>query len=422
MFFIVIVMERVVLHVDANSFYASVECLYRPEIRGGPVAVCGDPEARHGIVLTSNGLAKKQGVRTGMAIWQARQCCPSLVTVPPDFPLYIHFSQMMRRMYEEYTDRVESFGLDECWLELTDPRVTMAQGANIGHEIRHRVKTELGITVSVGVSFNKVLAKLGSDYKKPDAVTVFAPENYQEKINPLPARDLLYVGPKTGKKLADCGVNTIGDLARAPASMLKSRLGKNGLMLKSFANGLDTSPVMPSNLSIPLKSLGNSTTTPHDIVTLDDARCVYYLLAESVGARLRENGFRCGCVSISIRTTALDTYSCQQALSMPTAITSEIADAACGLFAHHFLRFLPLRSVGLHCSSLQPDTAPIQLDMLGDEEKRQRLERLDGALDGLRRRFGHQVVQRGLVLTDKGFAQINPKEEHTVHPVPFFRG
>lgn len=415
-------MERVVLHVDANSFYASVECLYRPSIRGCPVAVCGDPQARHGIVLTSNQRAKADGVRTGMAVWQARQRCPGLVTVPPDFPLYVHFSQMMRSMCEEYSDRVESFGLDECWLDITTPRSTLAEGARVGHELRHRIKTELGITVSVGVSFNKVLAKLGSDMKKPDAVTVLAPENFREKTCGLPASDLLYVGPKTTRKLADCGIYTIGDLARAPSDVLKSRLGKNGLTLKAFACGQDCSPVMPAALELPYQSLGNSATTPHDIATLDDARCMYYLLAESVGARLRENGFRCRCVSISARTTGLESSMCQQMLPRPTCITGEIADAACALFARHFQHLLPLRSVGLSCENLMPDTAPIQLDMLGDESRRERLERLDQALDGLRLRFGHQAVRRGLVLRDRDFANINPKEEHTIHPMAFYKG
>lgn len=415
-------MSRVILHLDANSFYASVECLYRPEIRSKPVSVCGDPEARHGIVLTSNQLAKKRGVKTGMAIWQARQFCPELVVVPPDYPLYIHFSRMMRQMYEQYTDRVESFGLDECWLDASASDATMDTGAALAHTLRQRVKDELGITVSVGVSDNKIFAKLGSDLKKPDAVTVIPPDGFREKIWPLPASSLLYVGPRTTKKLRDLCIYTIGDLAQAPTDVLKNRLGKNGLMLQLFANGLDTSPVMPSNVEAAIKSIGNSTTTPHDIATLDDARCVYYLLAESVGARLRENGFRSRCISISARTTDLQWGSCQEKISQPTNITSEIAQRAYTMFQERYARALPLRSVGISCGMLVPDHTPIQLDMLGDEEKRERLERLDGALDGIRRRFGNQVVQRGVVLADRAFSQINPKDDHTIHPVSFYAG
>lgn len=415
-------MSRVILHLDANSFYASVECLYRPEIRSRPVSVCGDPEARHGIVLTSNQLAKKSGVKTGMAIWQARQFCPELVVVPPDYALYLHFSQMIRAMCDEYSDRVESFGLDECWLDASAPDATMDTGAALAHTLRKRVKEELGITVSVGVSDNKIFAKLGSDLKKPDAVTVIPPDGFREKIWPLPASSLLYVGPRTAKKLRDLCIHTIGDLAQAPTDVLKHRLGKNGLMLQLFANGLDTSPIMPSNVEMAIKSIGNSTTTPHDIATLDDARCVYYLLAESVGARLRENGFRSRCISISARTTDLQWGSCQETISQPTNITSEIAQRAFAMFQLRYAHALPLRSVGISCGMLVPDHTPIQLDMLGNEEKRERLERLDGALDGIRRRFGNQVVQRGVVLADRAFSQINPKDDHTIHPVSFYAG
>lgn len=415
-------MSRVILHMDANSFYASVECLYRPEVRNKPVSVCGDPQARHGIVLTGNQLAKKCGVKTGMAIWQARQCCPELVVVPPDYALYLHFSHMLHAICDDYSDRVESFGLDENWLDASASEATMETGKLLADTIRQRVQDELGITVSVGVSDNKIFAKLGSDLKKPNAVTVISPNDFREKVWPLPASSLLYVGPRTTKKLHDLCIQTIGDLAQAPTDVIKYRLGKTGLMLQLFANGMDTSPVMPTCVEAAIKSIGNSTTTPHDITTLDDARCVYYLLAESVGMRLRENGFRSRCISISIRTTDLRWYSCQETLPRATNITSEIAHRAYIMFASRYAYALPLRSVGISCGSLQPDNAPIQLDMLGDEEKRERLERLDDALDGIRRRFGSQVVQRGVVLADRAFSQINPKDDHTIHPVSFYAG
>ena len=417
-------MGRTILHSDANSFYASVESLYHPIIRnhGFPMSVCGDPEARHGIVLASNQIAKAAGVKTGMAIWQARQVCPRLLIVPPDYPLYIHFSKMMRSIYEEYSDRVESFGLDEAWLDISNPGVTIADGEKIAHEIRKRVNDELGITVSVGVADNKIFAKLGSDMNKPDAVTVIPPDTFREKVWPLPVSDLLYVGPRTAKKLRDMNITTIGGLAQAPSYILKSKFGKNGLMLQAFANGLDSSPVMPVNVQMAIKSIGNSTTTPHDIATLDDARSVFYLLSESVGARLREHGFRSRCVSISVRTVDLISYSCQTMLPMPSNITGEIAATACMLFAERYTRFLPLRSVGVSCGSLIPDTAPIQLDMLGNQERREKLEHLDEALDSIRNRYGNRSIQRGIVLADGAFSQIDPKGDHTIHPVPFFAG
>ena len=415
-------MGRTILHSDANTFYASVEMVDNPEIRDFPLAVCGDPEARHGIVLTANRLAKSRGVKTGMAIWQARQVCHDLLLTEPHYRRYIRFSKKMRKIYEQYSDRVESFGLDECWLDVSNPGVTIEDGERIAHEIRNRVRNELGITVSVGVADNKIFAKLGSDMKKPDAVTVIHPDTFQQKIWSLPVSDLLYVGPRTAKKLRDINIGTIGALATAPSDVLRYKLGKNGLMLQAFANGLDESPVMPVDVSMAIKSVGNSTTTPHDIVSLEDARCVYYLLCESVGARLREHGFRSSCVSISIRTTELAWYSCQRKLNRPTNITSEIAQIACELFAERFQRYLPLRSVGVSCGSLVSDKMPIQLDMLGDQEQREKAELVDAAVDSLRNRYGNQIIQRGVVLTDSAFASINPKDDHTIHPVPFFAG
>lgn len=415
-------MGRVILHCDANSYYASVECLYTPEIRDKPVAVAGNAEARHGIILTKNPLAKSFGVKTGEAIWQAREKCPGLVCVPPDFPLYVRFSGKMRRIYEQYSNRVESFGLDESWIDLSNPGVTIGDGARIAEEIRRRVRGELGITVSVGVADNKIFAKLGSDMKKPDAVTVLEPECYEERVWSLPVGDLLYVGPSTRRKLAQLGITTIGQLARCDAAVLQNKLGKNGITLKAYASGQDRAPVMPLDHRACVKSVGNSTTPPHDLNTLDDARCIYYLLAESVAARLREGGFRARCVTISARTAELVTNSRQTTLDRATNLTDELAKTAISLFDDRFARGFPYRSVGLSCSMLSPDDAPIQLDFMGDEMRRIHMEQLERSIDGLRRRYGHQIVQRGVVLSDSGYAAINPVEDHTIHPVPFFAG
>ena len=415
-------MERVILHCDANAFYASVECLYTPSIRHRPVAVCGSVEERHGIVLTKNQIAKQFGVQTGEAIWQARQKCPDLICVPPDYGLYIRFSKCMRMIYEEYSDRVESFGLDEAWIDLSNPGLTIRDGERIAHEIRLRAKRELGITVSVGVSFNKIFAKLGSDMKKPDAVTVIPADSFREKVWPLPVGDLLFVGPATRRKLADMNVRTIGDLARFDAECLRGRLGKPGLVLKAYAAGLDRSPVMPADARMAIQSVGNSATPPHDLQTPADARCLCYLLAESVAARLRQEGLRARCVSLSVRSAELVTRSCQQTLPRATNLTGEIAQAAVQLFDGRFAGGFPYRSAGLSCSVLTPDDAPVQLDFLGDEARRIKTERLESAIDGLRRRFGHQIVRRAVVLADGQYAQLNPREEHTVHPVPFYAG
>lgn len=415
-------MGRVILHADANSFYISVESVYNPQLWHVPAAVAGSVEDRHGIILTKNQLAKKYQVQTGQAIWQAKQQCPNLVCVPPDYGLYVRFSRKMRQIYEQYSDRVESFGLDEAWIDLTNPGVTIADGERIAHEIRNRIREELGITVSVGVSYNKIFAKLGSDYKKPDAVTAISHENYKDMVWTLPVSDLLYVGRSTTKKLGALNVQTIGDLANFDTDIIEWKLGKVGLMLKCYALGGDLSPVMPTNYNAAIKSVGNSTTPPHDIECREDVRCILYLLAESVAARLRDGGFHSRCISISARTTSLETNSRQRTIRIPTNLTSEIAQTAIELFDDRFAKGFPYRSVGVSCSALSPDSEPVQLDMLGDERSRMRQLQLEQSIDGLRKRFGHQVIQRGVVLMDKSYAQINPVEEHTIHPVPFFAG
>ena len=258
-------MDRVIIHSDANCFYASVEMLYHPEFAGKPLAVGGDPEARHGIVLTANYIAKKHGVKTGMALWQARQACPDVIFVPPRMDLYLKFSSMLREIYGEYTDKIEPYGCDEAWLDVSDSSSLKGDGRKIAKEISARVKKELGITVSEGISWNKIYAKLGSDYKKPDAITEFNRENYKSLIWKLPVSDLLYVGRSTNRTLSKYDIHTIGDLACTDPDFLMKQFGKMGLVIHSFANGWDESPVAPEGYSAPIKSIGNSTTTPRDL-------------------------------------------------------------------------------------------------------------------------------------------------------------
>lgn len=409
-------MQRVILHSDANSFYASVEVLYHPELRGKPVAVCGDPEARHGIVLTKTPEAKRCGVKTAMAVWQARQVCPDLIVVPPDYRHYVHFSKLLQKIYAGLSDHVEPFGLDESWLDLSGQGRDMEYGRRAADALRARVREELGITVSVGVSFNKVFAKLGSDMKKPDGTTVISPENFRRKVWPLDVQELLFVGPHTRRKLERAGIHTVGALANADSSALHALLGKNGLTLRAFARGEDRSPVALLETEDAPKSISNSTTPPHDIENAQDARCIYYLLAESVGARLRRKGLRAQVVSVSARTTALETFSCQCAVSPATNLTGEIAEAAMTLFSQRFAKLLPLRSVGLCCTDLTADEAPLQIDMLGGAQRRMHTETLERSVDALRDRFGRQVIHRGIVLADREFAQITPAEDQLARP------
>ena len=322
--------DRVILHSDCNGFYASVECLHHPEIRNKPVAVSGDAENRHGIILAKNEIAKKYNIKTGEAIWQAKQKCPNLITVPPHFDLYKRFSKMARRIYSEYTDKIEPFGLDEAWLDVTDNK--NMNGKEIALEINRRIKQELGITVSIGVSFNKIFAKFGSDYKKPDAITEITRENYRDIVWNCPAKDLLYVGRATGRKLESIGIYTIGDIATADVTLLRSYLGKWGDLIYGFANGYDSSPVAHMNENSEVKSIGNSTTTPKDMITFNDVKQVIFVLCDSVCRRMREQGFMAKTVCITIRDNELMSFNRQHTTEIHTNLTKDITNTAIELF------------------------------------------------------------------------------------------
>lgn len=413
-------MQRVILHADFNAFYASVECLHRIGIRDKPVAVAGDPDKRHGIILTKNQYAKSFGIKTGEAIWQAKQKAPGLIVVPPNYPLYLKFARMGREIYSRYSSQIEPFGLDEAWIDVSSAGRRIAEGEAIAEEIRELVKEELGITVSVGVSFNKVFAKLGSDLKKPDAVTVISEADYREKIWPLPAAELLYVGRSTQARLGRYGIETIGDIANAQPELLKSVLGKWGLVLHAFANGRDDSPVAVADSDPPVKSIGNSCTTPRDLCSDEDVKLMLYVLSESVAARLREGGFLCKTVQIGLRDSELYSFERQCKLRRPTDISSEITKAAFELFLKNYRWQHPLRSIGVRAADLCPAGVPVQLSLMEDEEKRAKKEALERTVDDIRRRFGHFAIGRAVMLKDTGLGAVNPKEDHVIHPVGFF--
>ena len=413
-------MGRAILHIDMNSCYASIECLHHPEIRHLPVAVGGDVEARHGIILAKNELAKRAGVKTGEALWQAKQKCPDLVIVPPHYQLYLRFSRMARAIYAEYTDLIEPFGLDEAWIDVTGSGV-FGDAVEIAETVRNRVKFELGITVSIGVSFNKIFAKLGSDYKKPDAVTVFGKDDYREKVWPLPVEELLYVGPATTRKLRARCIRTIGDLAQTDPSLLHSWLGKMGYVLHAFANGNDPSPVASLGEEAIIKSIGNSTTTPRDLTCEEDVNIIFYVLAESVAARMRENGFRAKTVQISLRDTDLFSFERQCKLESPSCLASELHDAGMRLLQDNYRFRKPLRSVGIRGMDLVPIQTAMQLNFFEDPVRREKRERLEVAVGELRRRFGHAAVSRAVTMCDPSLGTINPKDDHTIHPVGYFK-
>ena len=405
------------MHSDCNSFYASVECLHRPKIRDKPVAVGGDVKQRHGIILAKNQIAKKYHVQTGEALWQARQKCPELIIVPPNFHLYERFSRLCRKIYLDYTNQVEPFGLDECWLDVTGSGI-LGNGMTIAQEISTRIKYELGITVSIGVSFNKIFAKLGSDYKKPDAITRIGRDNFRDIAWPLPAGDLLYVGRATQRKLEGYGIHTIGELAGTPERVLRSWFGKWGEVLYCFSNGLDISPVDPSAQSV--KSIGNSQTTPRDLTTDQDIKIILYVLADSIARRLREQGLKGRTVCINVRDNQLCSFTRQHTLGNYTNISSEIVQAGMNLFRQNYQWRRPVRSLGISITDLVSDAIPIQTDLYCNERSRERQERLDAATDWLKQRFGTTAIRPAVLLKDQKLSGFDPYCDHGIHPVGYF--
>lgn len=410
--------KRTILHVDCDAFYASVECLLNPSLRGKPVAVIGDPELRHGIVLAKSYEAKRFGVQTGDAVWEAKRKCSDIIFVPAHYEQYLHFSKMSKELFADYSDRCESFGLDESWIDLTGCTQLFGSGEEVANRIRERVKEELGITASVDVSFNKVFAKLASDMKKPDGTTVIPYDNFREKVWSLPVKDLLYVGRATTNKLHSYGIRTIGDLAKSSVDFLTLRFGKIGEMLWKFANGMDTSPVSNIGAKSLIKSVGNSTTAPRNLVTDNDIKITLYALSESVAERLREHGFRCKTVQITVRDNELISYERQMKLEQPACTAKELFDAAFALYKKHHTSGKPVRSLGVRaCNLIYLDS--VQLSFYPDVMKIQQQEQLEEAVDDIRRRFGHFSIQRGLMLTDTQLSALNPIDDHIIHPIGF---
>lgn len=410
-------MSRIILHSDCNCFYASVECALNPALKGKPVAVSGNPEKRHGIILAKSEEAKKFGVKTGEAIWQAKKKCPQLITLPPNFSKYVEYSKSVKEIYYKYTDMVESFGLDEAWLDVTGSTRLFGNGYKIAQKIRSCIKKELDITVSIGVSYNKIFAKLGSDYKKPDAVTLINKSNYKHMVWSLPAEDLLYVGSATKKKLNSLGIFTIGQIANTPVDILKKNLGKWGQMLHSFANGNDTSTVALYGETSPVKSIGNSTTSPRDLKDITDVKIIMGVLADSVARRMREQGLSCMLVSITVRDNSLCSFTRQKKLLSYTDITSEILSTGLALFKESYSWKKPIRSLGLSVSELTCKDSGTQLSLFEDNKKRLRQESLDKTTDALKNRFGNFIINPAVMLKDTTLSGFNPKADHTIHPV-----
>ena len=399
-----------------NNFYASVEMLYDPALRGKPIAVAGDEEARHGIVLAKNELAKTFDIRTGQVLWEARQQCPGLVCVPAHYDRYLRFSALAREIYISYTDQVEAFGLDECWLDVTGSTGLFGDGVTIANDIRARIRQELGLTVSVGVSYNKVFAKLGSDMKKPDATSVITPENFRETAWRLPVSDLLYVGPATTRKLVQFGIHTIGALAQANIDFLYSLLGKNGVMLHRFANGQDRSGVRRYYSVPPMKSIGNSTTAPRDLISEDDIKITLMALCESVGARLREQDCVCTTVTVGIQDNRLLSYDRQEKLPRPTNSTMAIWETAVDLVTRSRSGDIPIRSLSVKVSGLSPADETDQMSLFPDLQREQRRKDIDRVVDQIRAKYGYFSIRRAVTLLDPAL-DLDARGDHVIHPV-----
>lgn len=409
----------VILHSDLNCFYASVEMNETPELRGKMVAVCGSTENRHGIVLTASYPAKRHGVKTGMANWQARQACPGLIMVPPHYDLYLKYSRIVRRIYKRYSETIEPFGMDENWIELPFTHDVDGIGYKTAEEIRHAVENEIGLTVSVGVSFSKIFAKLGSDMKKPNAVTVISKDTYKEKVWPLPVSDLLYVGPATTKKLALLGCHTIGELASADPYLIQQKLGKNGLMLYTFANGTDGARVMPSNYVVPVKSVGHGVTCVRDLETNYEVWLVLLALAQDVGHRLRVHEIQAKAVQVTVRDNELGWRQWQMPLAYPSQSPYEIACAGYELFRMQYHWEKPIRALTIRGINPENASAPVQLDMFNDYIPRAKQKALDDAIDEIRNRYGTQAVFNACLMRDLNMA--NDKCETVPMPNPMYQ-
>lgn len=393
-------MERTILHCDMNNCYASIETMLHPEWKGRPLAVCGSQEDRHGIVLAKSQEAKILGIKTGEVIWQAKQKCPDLLIVPPHYEEYLKYSKLARKIYYDYTNQVEPFGIDECWLDVSGSVHLFGKGETIAYEIKERIKKELGITVSIGVSFNKIFAKLGSDMKKPDAVTVIPRERFKEILWPLKASEMLGVGPATMRKLERYGITTLGQLAKINPKFLKMLFGVNGLALWRYVHGLDDSRVMDAHYKAPIKSIGHGITCKEDLVNDSEVFRVFLELSQDVSARLRDSELEATGVQITVRNEQLSFYQYQKQLRFPTQRSGKLAETAISLFKSRYPWEAHIRSLTIRAINLVKEGTPYQVDLFHDYEKEKKGDCLDKSIYELRKRFGKNCITFASLIGD----------------------
>ena len=412
--------RRLIFHCDCNNFFASCECLDHPELRDVPLAVAGDPEDRLGVVVAKNEIAKKFGVRTTDTVWQAKRKCKDLVFVPPRHHLYKEISEKVNDIYHEYTEYVEPASIDESYLDMTGaPRYYGITARELADTLRDRVRTEIGITISVGVSYNKIFAKMGSDLHKHRGFDVITEENYKEKMWPLPIEDLFYVGRRTAPKLRARGIGTIGDLATCRKAYIKSFLGKFGEYLWYFANGNDISGVNP--LYDTIKSVGNGITTCKDMKTREDVVLVYTILCESIATRLKEQGLKGDVIKISLRDTDLRYFSRQHKIERATNVSREILKEVMHLVDTSFDYSHSLRSINACVAGLKEDHGFEQLSLFDDLHEHDVNKKIDETIDAIREKYGMNSVCRLNTLYDQELADFDPYSENIIHPVGYFR-
>ena len=394
-------MDRVILHCDMNGFYASVELIDHPHLKDKPMAVCGSPENRHGIILAKNEIAKSFGVVTAETLWQARKKCPNLQVVPPHHDKYKQYSKMINEIYLRYTDMVEPFSIDESWLDVTGSTGLFGSGKHIADEIRETVKNELGLTLSAGVSFNKIFAKMGSEYKKPDATTVITRENFRQLLWPMDIRSMFFVGKATAARLREFGINTIGDLAAADRKTLTSLLGKQGGVLHDYANGLDTSPVARYDQREKIKSIGNGTTFRRNLQGVDDIRVAIIGLSDTVATRLRKHGMKAYGVKVDIKDPALKVISRQQQLDTPTNTAEALASAAMAIIKKSWRLRDPIRMLTITAINLCDENESQQLSLFpGEDAASENGEKVERTMDSIRERFGSGAISFGSVVNN----------------------
>ena len=406
--------DRVILHCDCNSFFASVETVLNPAYKNVPMAVCGSQVDRHGIVLAKNELAKKYNIQTAETVFSAKKKCPGLVIAPPHHKEYLEFSHRVNEIYAKYTDLIEPFGIDESWLDVTASQKIFGSGEEIAKKISDEVKTKIGITLSIGVSFNKVFAKLGSDYKKPDAITVISKENFKSIVYPLPASSMLFVGQKTAAQLTAMGIRTIGELSKCSKEMLELRFGKAGINLYNYACGLDDSPVIPPNED-DAKSISNGFTFKHDLVGREECRIGIDFLTEELGTKLRKKGLICSTVQISIKDEYLRVIQRQKTQDPPTDISSEIADTAYALLCGEWSESKPIRMITVTVTNLVKKNEVVsQLSLFeeNNDESREKRKKSEKAVDNIRQKYGYDSIIKGAVInTDIGIYKAHKKDD-----------